>query len=89
MRGSRADLLQLRSRSGEEYPHERALTQPRIQLGDRSVDQEQNEDPNLDSGKPVPGEPNPARHLKLFRRSLLLDQDPIVTASRDRNFFAG
>jgi hypothetical protein len=50
MRGSRADLLQLRWRSGEEYPHERALTQPRIQLGDRSVDQEQNEDPNLDSG---------------------------------------
>src|ERR1700758_3656894 len=53
---NRDDLLQLRWRSGEEDLHELALTQTRIQLGDRGVDQEQNEDPDLDSGKPVPGE---------------------------------
>src|SRR5580704_18559031 len=41
---------------GEEYLHELAIAEPRIQFFDRGVDQKQNEDPNLDSGKAVPGE---------------------------------
>jgi hypothetical protein len=32
------------------------MTKPRTQFFDRGVDQKQNEDPNLDSGKAVPGE---------------------------------
>jgi hypothetical protein len=35
-------LLEFRWRSGEEDLHQLALTQPRIQFGDRGVDHEQN-----------------------------------------------
>lgn len=55
MRGSQVGLLQFRWTSGEEDLHDRTLVQPSIQLGDRSVDQEQNENPNLYGAKPVPG----------------------------------
>ena len=41
---------------GEEYLHELAITESRIQFFDRGVDQKQNENPNLDSSKAVPGE---------------------------------
>jgi hypothetical protein len=41
---------------GEEYLHELAIAESRIEFLDRGVDQKENEDPNLDSGETVPSE---------------------------------
>src|SRR5271165_1213506 len=53
--------LHYRRTSGEEYLHEFAITESRIQFLDRGVDQKENEDPNLDSGEAVPSEVS--RHI--------------------------
>src|SRR5271166_5341804 len=41
---------------GEEYLHELAITESRIEFLDRGVDQKENEDPNLNSEEAVPSE---------------------------------
>jgi hypothetical protein len=49
------------STPGKEDFRKLVITEARIEFFDRGVDQKQNEDPNLDSGKAVPGEVN--RHV--------------------------
>jgi len=77
--------LQLGRPMSEQNPPQLALTKEMVEFGRRDVDQEQNQDPDLDRGKAMPGKGRGHMRQKLSNRIVLDQPEPDKVFKHARN----